>query len=521
MEGSRPSAGRPARAAVACALLLGVLVGQGNAGQQAPAIPDSGQTRPVPPLAPLAVTQLDDRQRALDLEGRVFSLRFAEPVAIRELLLLLVRDTDFSIVPDPDVTGVFIGELKNVTLREALQLVLQPLGLDYSVEDRFIHVFRERLETRLFDINYVITRRSGRRTLSAATSVTDRGLAYSGPAGPGMSVRPDSPTGDAIAGSSTQVESSESADLFQEIEAGIETLLSDRGRFNLDRKAALLQVADFPDRLDKVSLYLDAVQSRVHRQVQIQARVVEVELTEEFAAGIDWTAVFSSASRSVTGTQRLAPMVSAGVVVGVETEDFSALVRALSTQGRVNVLSSPRVVAMNNEPAIMRVGTQDVFFVTTSQVDVTTGRVLQTTVTPHAITEGVVLTVTPQVSADGVINMNITPSVTERIGEARSRLGDVVPILSVREADTLVRVHEGETIVIAGLMQDRVRSRIAKVPLLGDIPVVGGLFRRQTSRLAKTDLVVLLTPTVLTPGRTAVEAERERTRLDTVWPDRP
>jgi MSHA biogenesis protein MshL len=197
----------------------------------------------------------------------------------------------------------------------------------------------------------------------------------------------------------------------------------------------------------------------------------------------------------------------------VNIRDFTALVQAFATQGKVNVLSSPRVTAMNNEPAVMRVGTQDVFFVTTSQVDATTGQILQTVVTPQSITEGVTLSVTPQISADGIIHMSITPSITDRVGQATSRLGDTVPIISVRETDTLVRVHEGETIVIAGLMQDRVLSEKTKVPLLGDLPFVGGLFQRNDKTKHKTDLVIMLTPTLLTPGAIAAEAARDEQRL--------
>src|SRR5206468_12183931 len=130
-----------------------------------------------------------------------------------------------------------------------------------------------------------------------------------------------------------------------------------------------------------------------------------------------------------------------------------------------------------NEPAVMRVGTQDVFFKTTSQVDAVTGRILQTTVEPQAITEGVVLSVTPQITGDVMINLSITPILTERTGQAVSRFGDTVPILSVREADTLVRVHENETIVIAGLISERTSKGRSKVPIIGNLPGIGGLFR--------------------------------------------
>jgi len=186
---------------------------------------------------------------------------------------------------------------------------------------------------------------------------------------------------------------------------------------------------------------------------------------------------------------------------------------AFATQGRVNVVAAPQVNALNNEPALMRVGTQDVFFRTTSQVDAATGRILQTTAEPQAITEGVVLSVTPQISGDGMINLSITPSLTERTGQAVSRFGDKVPILNVREADTLVRVHENETVVIAGLMDERTSKKQSRVPILAALPGIGGLFRRDAGTMRKTDLVILLTPTIMTPARAPLAAEQAQKRL--------
>lgn len=495
------------RCARALAVLL-LMVGPA-AARDDPQVP-AAQPPIQPPLPPLAVTQLEERSRAEDLDStRPISLTFSESVAIKDLLLLLVRDTNLSIVPDTNVEGSFIGELKNLTLRQTLETILQPFGLDYSVQDNVVRVFKRRVVTRIFDVNYVITRRSGSRALGASTAATGgavvvgaaalTGVGAAAPPVPGAAVNAGGPGGSG-GGSSAEVTGSDNGDLFAEFDNGLKTLLSADAKYNLDRKAGLLQVTDYPDRLDKVALYLEAVQIRVNRQVQIEARVIEVELRDAFAAGINWSVVLRRAGNSVSLTQRLAPLASGVFTLGLDINDFNGLLRAFATQGKVNVLSSPKVMAMNNEPALMRVGTQDVFFVTTSQVDAITGRLLQTTVVPTPITEGVVLSVTPQISADGVIQMSISPSVTERTGQAVSRLGDTVPILSVREADTLVRVHPGETAVIAGLMQDRVRTNTTKVPLLGDVPIVGGLFRREEQRRRKTDLVILLTPTIVTSG---------------------
>jgi MSHA biogenesis protein MshL len=173
---------------------------------------------------------------------------------------------------------------------------------------------------------------------------------------------------------------------------------------------------------------------RATRQVQIEATVIEVELSDRFSAGIDWPAALGKLTRPVGA---------------------SALLKALAEQGSVNVLARPRVTAMNNEPAVMRMGTQE----------------------GQTLTEGVALSVTPQISTDGIINMSINPSITERTGAGTSRLGENVPIISLREADTLVRVRQGETIAVAGLMSEK------------------------SSR--KIELVILLTPTIMFPGDTA------------------
>lgn len=471
------------------AAVLFAATAQGAAQVPAPAAPAQA-----PPLRPLAVTQLDERQQGSDLDStRPVTITLSDPAPITDLLLMLVRDTRLSVVPDPDVQGTFRGELKDVTLRQALEMILQPHGFDYSVQGNLIRVFKRRFETRRFDLNYVITRRTGSRTLSASNAIA-----------PANSH-----------GSSAEVTGTDAGDIFGDLAIGVQTLLSPEGRFNMDKKAALLQATDFPDRLDQIQLYLDAVQNRAMRQVQIQAMVIEVVLNDEFAAGLNWHRLVERAGDSISVTQNVAPTAGGTMTGGLNIKDLSGLLSALASQGAVNVMASATVNALNNEPAIMRVGTQDVFFKTTTQTDAATGRILHTT-EPQAITEGVMLSVTPQIASDGMINMSIAPSLTERTGQATSRFGDTAPILSVREADTLVRVHDNETIVIAGLMDARARPEARKVPLLGDLPGVGKLFRGERTIRRQTDLVILLTPTIMTPARvaqaTASELERVLTR---------
>jgi MSHA type pilus biogenesis protein MshL len=484
-----------------------------------PAAIGAQQPQPAAPLQPVPITQLDLRQSHPELDGQRISLGFSEPTPIKDILLLLVRDTRLSVIPDPSLEQTFLGDIKNVTIREALDLILEPLDLDYAIRGQIIRVFPRELETRFYSIDYVITQRSGSRSIAGTTGAGGNNLGLAG-AGLQSSIVAGSAgiagvgTGTAAGGSTSQVSGTDSPNLYVDLAEGVRTLLSADGRMNLDRTAALLQVTDRPSRLARVEQYLEAVMLRVTRQVQIEAKVIEVELRDEFSAGINWRAVLGGLTSNATATQTLAPASTGGFTLALNVGDFSALLNAFAAQGKVNVLSSPRITAMNNEPAVMRIGTQDVFFTTTTQIDSQSGQIVQSTVTPQSLTEGVVLSVTPQISADGIIHMNINPSITERTGVATSRLGDQVPIISVRETDTLVRVRQGETIVIAGLMQDRANIDTSKVPFIGDVPVVGHLFKRTEKTRRKTDLVILLTPTVMGPGETTATTAREIQRLE-------
>lgn len=469
-----------------------------------------------PPLAPMAVSQLEEARRS-DAFEQTLSLSFAEPIAVRELLLMLVRDTNLSVVTDPDVDGTFTGELKNVTLRHALDLILHPLDLEPRISESVLRVSRRQMITRIFDINYVATRRMA-ANFNGGVSGYGGGLGgYGGGLGGyggGLGGYGGGMGGYGGMGYGGGIGSMSSSDVFEEIGAGLDTLLSGDGRHNLDRKAGLLQVTDYPEVLEKIAVYLETYETRALRQVHILAKVIEVEMRDEFSAGIDWAAVFRWAGNAIAVTQQLAPTrTGSAFTMGVNIRDFKGMLEAFASQGKVNVMASPYVMAMNNEPAVMRVGTQDVFFVTTSQVDAGTGTLLQTSVVPQVVQEGITLNVTPQISADGIVHLAINPTITERTGTAVSRLGDQVPVVSVRETDTLVRVHEGETIVIAGLMQERAMVDKAKVPLLGDVPVVGGLFRREEHSKRKTDLVILLTPTMMSPQDIAATAAADQQRL--------
>jgi len=263
--------------------------------------------------------------------------------------------------------------------------------------------------------------------------------------------------------------STDDRDLFGELERAVQPLLSPDGRAHLDRGAGLLQVTDFPERVDAVGRYLDRVVRRAGRQVSIEARIVEVSLSDAASAGLDWQALSRLApALQGTGGTAIRPILTTRA-------DVERFLEGLAQQGRVTTLSHPTVVTMNNEPVIVRVDS----------------RTRGNDAAVALASAGVVLSVTPQVGLDGQVTLSVTPSVTTASGEG----GGDASTLTVRETDALLRVRDGETAVLTGWLH---RAE----PVLGVTPVTDAQSEPPVEPAPApaprlTDLVILLTPTVI------------------------
>ena len=420
-------------------------------------------------LPPLPVTELDDRLRTADLDGpRRISLTISRPMPLPDLLLLLVNGTPLSLVNDEAVDGSFVGDLKDLTMRQALEAVLFPRGLDYDVQGTLVRVFPHRASTRLFDVNYLNVRRTWQRGIRSAASVDGHQV------------------------SAAELSASSENDLFDELGKGVQALLSASGRAHVDRAAGLVQVTDFSDRLDQVGVYVEAVQLRAMRQVRLEAHVFEVAFGEGSAAAIDWKAV---ALRTGAGTRSSAGHGAAGLTVA----DIDVLKRAIAEQGVVTMIAAPQVVAMNNEPAVMRVGTETVYFESASTM--AQDSAWQRTTKPGAVLEGLTLTVTAQISADGLVLLNVSPTYASRAGQSKSVDGEAFPVLRISEADMMVRVQDGETIVLSGFLENRETTK----PTTG----LAAMFGAHSRTTVKSELVILLTPSIVSPGVPATAAAKQ------------
>lgn len=487
---------------------------------------------PAPPLPELPASPIEQRPDTVTPRPLfTFSVRDA---SIRDVLLALSKRTEVNIVFGPDVEGQVTVDLKRVTLEEALDALLTPIGLTWRREGNFLRVSKPGLETRIFTVNYIATVRSGGSTTAAAAGGTaGAALAVTG-AVTGVTGAVTT-GGAATAGTTSSVSSTDSVDFWDELERTLTGLLSSEGKIVLSKTSGLVAVTDFPANLRRVAQYLEAVQGSAQRQVMIETQIIEVELNKEFSAGIDWSLIprqlrfdpLGNIKGGLTGGALAAQTLAAGAAtlqIGIATrlagQGLDALLRALSTQGKVTVLSRPKISTLNNQKAVIKVATDDVFFTVIRTREAATGIVTENVI-PQTVTEGIVLDVTPQIGEDDAVIMSIRPSITERVGQATSPQGGTVPIVAVRASDTVVRVRDGQTVIIGGLMQNRVATNTSGVPGLQSVPILGYLFKSQGEEVRKTELVILLTPTVLIGRRHSELTPQELELLRQVGRARP
>lgn len=457
------------------------------------------------PLPELIVTEIEGKREQERLYS--LSLRGAD---ISEVLMALGKQTSFNIVVDPKVKGTVTVDLKNVTLAETLDTLTDLVDVTYRIKQNIIRVFEPVPETRIFSLQYVNLKRTGSTATSAQIGTAGGGIA----GGTGVS-----------AGGQTSVTTTTETDLWKDIEAGVGKMLSPKGKMVVDRQGGNILVTDLPNQLERIASFLESVEGSVQRQVLIEARIIEVTLTGEYRFGLDWGAITKAGALRGTTTvspnrilgQKLTPGEGT-FQIGVTSTDFGSLLTVLNTQGEVNVLSGPKLATLNNQTAVIRSATDDVFFERRVVETFVSGTPRVTTdVTPRTVTVGVVLAVTPQISSDGSVVLHIRPTVTSRAGVAEFRDGQTLftaPILDVREADVVVRARDGQIVVIGGLMQEKRSDDENKVPLLGDLPGIGRLFRSTTQERKKTELVVLLSPTVMVGKKVDEITSRELERLD-------
>ncbi|GJL79647.1 MAG: pilus (MSHA type) biogenesis protein MshL [Nitrospinaceae bacterium] len=436
-------------------------------------------------------------------KGPRFSLS-AEDVDVKSILFAISREIDQNIMIDPVISKKVTLNLKEVTLKEMLDHVLLPLNLRYEVDEAFIQVIPLEMQTRVFRLNYLISRRQGSGSLQASlqTGAYEPGTAridYGTP------------------GSSSQIISSEETDLWEEITLGMRQMVANESPlkelpnsqtmdgkavnhfsegqawFSVNKQAGIIVVKSFPEVLLQIAEFLEEVEGSVQRQVLIHARILQVVKRSEFptkTGGKALNALHSSGSRKSVGVSK----AYGGDPQNPDTR-LDEIMKALAERGEVSSLASPKVMALNNQRAVIKVGTQDTVFVQdTSHSQPRAEREY----IPQPVSLGLVLDVVPQININGNVIMSVRTSVTKQVGERVAPDGsNRMPIVDVRESNNVVLARNGQTVVVGGLTGAEKGSKEESMASLEQVPILGKLFSEDATVYEKSELVILLTPEIM------------------------
>ena len=432
----------------------------------------------------------------------------------RDVLTALVAESPYSIVLHPDVKGNVSLTLRRVTLKEALETIRDVYGFDIKTEGSRIMVYPPTIQTKTYSVNYL----SNKRTSSSLLRVGGQNLDVSSNSNGGASTSTTKSVGD-----SSNIATSMTSDLWSEVIASIKGIVgTDATRsVNATPQASVITVKAMPSEHRQVATYLNSIRSIIERQVMIEAKIIDVNLSDTYQSGVDWANLVSSNDKTL-GISSLGNLDSSGVValasaaspgtlaVKLAGVSFVSALSFLETFGDLNVLSSPRVATLNSQSALLKVGSDDFYLTGVSGGSTTaatagsaaTNTMPNLTWTPFF--SGIALDVTPQIDDDDNIMLHIRPSVSTVV-ESRKNidLGSqgqyVFPLASskVNETDTIVRVKDQSIVAIGGLMQSDAQNFYSGAPGTSGKPMLDTLFGNKTNSAHKRELVVLLKTTIL------------------------
>jgi MSHA biogenesis protein MshL len=507
--------------ALATLMLAGGAFAQDNAPavNPVPAAPAVDTTAPVvaSPLPPKVETSLS----ATAISSTLFSFR-ADNVPIKQALALFARANHLNIVPDLDVEGAVTVEFQDLPLDQAMHALLEANGYYFEADGRLLRVRNH--ETRLFQIDYIHVTRSGQG--SNAVQISSGGNSNGG----GSSGTTTGASGagggsNSNEGSTMTVTNTSTINFWGDLADQLKSMVSSSGSFTINSLAGTVLVRDSHSNVETIARFIASVTASIVRQIDLDVEIYEVALNDSSQLGVNWNYIADSLHtnfNTIPGAFGLGaggglivqtpvygtPPGDPGIRAQYQHGNLSAVLDALKQQGNLRVVSRPRLRTLNNQPAVVRVGEDLPVFIRQVVQSPGTPPVITTNETIQTVTVGTVLSITPQVSSDGLITLDITPAVSRLVRTDTSASGETnAPVIDIRQASSIVRVRDGATIIMGGLVQDSSSSTHRKIPVLGDIPFLGKAFSGEYKTSERTELVFFLTPRIIqdTAGEKSVK----------------
>ncbi|MBS1228580.1 MAG: MSHA-type pilus biosis protein MshL [Proteobacteria bacterium] len=540
---------------------------QGALASKPKTLDDALNQAMLPPL------QLELPNSAQKVEPR-FDLAVSNAPAA-QVFMALVSGTRYSMLLAPEVAGNVTVNLKSVTVHEALETLRELYGYEFKVQGTRIYIQSNAMQTRIFQINYLAGKRQGQSDVRVTSGSITMSSNTNNPNNPSATAATSSTSGTTSGNSgnttsgppSSHISTTQNSDFWSDLTQALTSIVgTQEGRSVIINAASgVVLVKAFPAEIRSVEDYLRLTQVIAERQVMLEAKIIEVALNEEFQAGVNWMAfggvnnrvaagsvnpgtsltstgnITSTSSSSASSTSRGLVTVSPGTAgaavasaasgglfgLAFQTANFAALLNFLETQGNTQVLSSPRIATINNQKAVLKVGT-DEFYVTNVSSTVTssgTSNISTPTITLQPFFSGIALDVTPQIDGDNNIVLHVHPSISvvtekQKVIDLGTLGTYTLPLANsaINETDSIVRVQDGNIVAIGGLMKQSQSSDANGLPGTTSSSGLGLLFGSRDSYKRKSELVVLIKPTIIRNGSSwkddLVETQNRVQQLD-------
>ncbi len=506
-------------------------------GATNPPTPSKGHIKSTPDsdaadkaLIPQPVTQVPALPRPGKREKLETYTVVVNQVDIRELLFSMARDADLNLDIDSDITGKITMNAIDQTLPRILQRMEAQANIRYFLDGDTLKIKADKPYLHTYNVNYLnISRESeGKVSVSTEIGATASGIRTSNSGGgssgssQGGSTSNQNRANSNIKNKSTHefwktITSNIGGILGQGVKGNSNSGITNSNDIIVNRESGIIAVRATSKQHKSIKKFIDQVVGNAQRQVLIEVTIAEVQLSDTYQAGVDWSVISETSGGVLTkggqqdvigGSLGSSPFFQLSGTGTINGNPLDVTLKALETFGNVKVLSSPKVMTLNNQMAILKVVDNEVYF--TTDVELNSGSVNQNSqlavdTTVKTVPVGIVMSVTPYIDETDAVTLNIRPTISRIIRFvddpnpllAREGVVSQIPVLQVREIETMLKVNNGDTAVIGGLMQDQINKENRGIPLLSSIPWLGALFSYTEEAFVKSELVIFIRPVVV------------------------
>ncbi|MDD5359625.1 MAG: pilus (MSHA type) biogenesis protein MshL [Sulfurovaceae bacterium] len=491
-------------------------------------------------------------------DTRLFSVTADSSLTIGDMVDNLADTCGLSVIVKDEAAKLrmnkklYYVKLKNATMRSFLNTVLKDNDLYYSIEGNKLTI--SYLITKTFRVHYIAGNRIGKSNAHVTIANSNSGTSATTTGGSNGSASASS-SGGAESRTGISIESNDEFLFWSSIGAEIQRVLVSAGdgsthysktsdkswvgpdgqiwEYNpvapiVNAEAGMITVTGTPSQIDKVTKYIDTLSTQIKKQVLIDVRIMSVNFDDSRTTGIDWSQIYSLGNLKVATTLEAGQNIYASKLEsGVPTEwtldpafnmqgaeifafgsvDVADIIKFLGTQGNVKNISSPRVMTLNNQPALISVGKELFYKITTASTTASGGGSTSAQgETIDSVFAGILLDITPEIDDNGMITLKINPSISDTINTTTSSDGKrtMPPDLVRRQMASVIKVKDGEHAILGGLISTKEGIESNKVPLLGDIPILGYAFKREKNIKTTEELVLIITPHIVETPKDAL-----------------